>query len=139
MRNLVRARAAAVETVKVHKQQVSAFLLRHGRSAPYKCQATPSLTRQGDTQIYEARASRSPGVGELQRVLEVAEPVAAALDVEDVGAVEQAIEEGGGQDLVAGEELGPVADALVGGDQHRAAFVPGKTPTDKLSGLVPAT
>ncbi len=41
-------------------------------------------------------------MGEFQRVLEVAEPVAAALDVEDVGAVEQAVEDGGGQDLVAG-------------------------------------
>jgi transposase len=36
MRNLVRAWAAAVETVKVHKPQVSAFLLRHGRTTPYK-------------------------------------------------------------------------------------------------------
>ena len=60
------------------------------------------------------------GVGELQRLLEVPEPVAAALDVEDMGAVEQAVEDGGGQDLVAGEELGPVADALVGGDMSIA-------------------
>jgi transposase len=36
MRNLVRARTAASETARVHKQQVSVFLLRHGRSAPYK-------------------------------------------------------------------------------------------------------
>ena len=31
MRDLVRARAAAVETLRVHRQQVSAFMLRHGR------------------------------------------------------------------------------------------------------------
>jgi transposase len=31
MRNLVRARTVAVETVRAHKQQVNAFLLRHGR------------------------------------------------------------------------------------------------------------
>ena len=31
MRNLVRARTAEVETIRVHKQQVNAFLLRHGR------------------------------------------------------------------------------------------------------------
>jgi len=34
MRNLVRSRAATVETVRVHKQQVSAFLLRHSRIFP---------------------------------------------------------------------------------------------------------
>jgi len=31
MRNLLRSRAATVETVRVHKQRVSAFLLRHSR------------------------------------------------------------------------------------------------------------
>ena len=36
MRNLVRARTAAVETVRVHKQQVNAFMLRHGRTAPVR-------------------------------------------------------------------------------------------------------
>ena len=34
MRNLVRARTAAVETIRVHKQQVNAFMLRHGRIPP---------------------------------------------------------------------------------------------------------
>jgi transposase len=36
MRDLVRARAAAVETMRVHKQQVSAFMLKHGRRYPRK-------------------------------------------------------------------------------------------------------
>lgn len=36
MRNLVRARTAAVETIRVHKQQVNALMLRHGRTAPVK-------------------------------------------------------------------------------------------------------
>lgn len=31
MRDLVRARAAAVESLRVHRQQVSAFMLKHGR------------------------------------------------------------------------------------------------------------
>jgi len=31
MRDLVRARASAVETLRVHRQQVGAFMLRHGR------------------------------------------------------------------------------------------------------------
>jgi transposase len=36
VRDLVRARAAAVETVRVHKQQESAFMLKHGRRFPRK-------------------------------------------------------------------------------------------------------
>lgn len=34
MRDLVRARAAAVETQRVHRQQVSSFMLKHGRVFP---------------------------------------------------------------------------------------------------------
>jgi transposase len=34
MRDLVRARSNAVETLRVHKPQVSAFMLRHGRHYP---------------------------------------------------------------------------------------------------------
>jgi transposase len=36
IRDLARARAAAVETLRVHKQQVSAFMLKHGRHFPRK-------------------------------------------------------------------------------------------------------
>ena len=36
LRDLVRARAAAVQTLRVHKQQVAAFLLNHGRHFPRK-------------------------------------------------------------------------------------------------------
>jgi transposase len=36
MRDLVRARAAAVESLRVHRQQVSAFMLKHGRIDPRK-------------------------------------------------------------------------------------------------------
>ena len=36
MRDLVRARAAAVETLRVHRQQVSGFMLKHGRIYPRK-------------------------------------------------------------------------------------------------------
>ena len=36
IRDLVRARAAAVETLRVHKQQVAAFMLKHGRHFPRK-------------------------------------------------------------------------------------------------------
>ncbi len=36
MRDLVRARTAAVETLRVHRQQISAFMLKHGRIYPRK-------------------------------------------------------------------------------------------------------
>jgi transposase len=36
IRDLVRARAAAVGTLRVHKQQVAAFMLKHGRHFPRK-------------------------------------------------------------------------------------------------------
>ncbi|XRZ45475.1 IS110 family transposase [Bradyrhizobium ganzhouense] len=36
MRDLVRARSAAVETLRIHRQQVSAFMLKHGRTYPRK-------------------------------------------------------------------------------------------------------
>jgi len=36
MRDLVRARAAAVETQRVHRQQISSFMLKHGRAFPRK-------------------------------------------------------------------------------------------------------
>jgi len=36
MRDLIRARAAAVETLGIHKQQVGAFMLKHGRVYPRK-------------------------------------------------------------------------------------------------------
>jgi transposase len=36
IRDLVRARAAAVETVRVHRQQVSGFMPKHGRIFPRK-------------------------------------------------------------------------------------------------------
>ncbi len=36
MRDLVRARAAAVETLRVHRQQISAFMLKHSRIYPRK-------------------------------------------------------------------------------------------------------
>jgi hypothetical protein len=38
-----------------------------------------------------------------------------------VTVVEQTVEDRGGEDLVAGQDLGPVTDALVGRDQDAAA------------------
>ncbi len=108
---------------------------------PDTCQATPTFTSQGDTRSYEgcratvaapgralATQSQSARPGAAGRFavrgrsapesfLEVAQAIAAALDVEDVRAVQQAIENGGGQHLVPGQKLGPVADTLAGGDE----------------------
>ena len=66
---------------------------------------------------------RVSGCSGPQGFLEIAQPVAAALDVENMGAVLQAIEDGGGQHLVAGKQFCPVADALVGGNPHGAAAI----------------
>src|SRR3954452_23830621 len=63
------------------------------------------------------------GSRQLQRLLEVAQTVAAALDVQHVRAVQQPVQDRRRQHLVAGEQLGPVAHALVGGDHDRAATV----------------
>lgn len=61
---------------------------------------------------------------ESDRLFEIPKAIAAPLDAEHVAVMEQAIEDGGGQALVAGEQLWPVLDALlVGGDQDRAAAV----------------
>ena len=53
----------------------------------------------------------------VQYVLEVSESVAPPLDVDDVGFVQQPVEDGGGEGLISGQDLGPVAHAFVGRDQ----------------------
>ena len=60
---------------------------------------------------------------DAHRLFEVSESVASAFDVEDVAVVEESVEDGGGEDFVAGEEFGPVADAFVGGDEDAASAV----------------
>ena len=54
----------------------------------------------------------------------LAQPVAGALDLDDDGMVEQAVEQRGGDDGIA-EDLAPFGEAAVGGEDHRAAFVAG--------------
>ena len=53
MRDLVRARAAAVETLRVHRQQVSAFMLKHGRIFPRKTGWTMRYLRWLQEQRFE--------------------------------------------------------------------------------------
>ena len=54
----------------------------------------------------------------------LAQPVAVALDLDDDGVVQQAIEERGCDDGIA-EDLAPLGESAVGGEDHGAAFVAG--------------
>ena len=63
-----------------------------------------------------------------------AEAIAGALDPDDDGVVEQAIEQRGGDHGIA-EDLAPFGKASVGGEDHGAAFVAG---VDQLKEQVPA-
>lgn len=54
-----------------------------------------------------------PGTGAWSKSPISRQPEAATVDVNDVDVVEQPVEDGGGEDLVAGEDLGPVLDVLV--------------------------
>ena len=58
---------------------------------------------RADRKALRAAGSQQSGVCQLEGVLEVPEPVASALDVEDMSAVQQPVEDGGGQNLIAGE------------------------------------
>lgn len=53
MRDLVRARAAAVETQRVHRQQISSFMLKHGRAFPRKTAWTMRYMRWLQQQKFE--------------------------------------------------------------------------------------
>jgi hypothetical protein len=63
-----------------------------------------------------------------------AEAIAGALDADDDGVVEEAVEQRGGDDGVA-EHLAPFGKAAVGGEDHGAALVAG---VDQLKEQVPA-
>src|SRR3954464_11574340 len=63
-----------------------------------------------------------------------AEAIAGALDADDDGMVEEAIQQRGGDDGVA-EHLTPFGKAAVGGEDHGAALVAG---VDQLKEQVPA-
>lgn len=79
------------------------------------------------------RWRRSGGL--LEQAVELAEPVASPVDVGDVNVVKQAVKDRGGQDLVAGEDLRPVPDVLVGGEGDRALLVPGADEPGEQVGL----
>ncbi|WP_336492317.1 IS110 family transposase [Methylobacterium nigriterrae] len=98
MRDLVRARAAAVESQRVHRQQVSAFMLKHGRVYPRKKGWTMRYLRWLQEQRFEHPAHQIA----LQEMVE-----AVRVAKERVARIEAAIAE-----FVPSWSLGPVVQAL---------------------------
>jgi len=98
MRDLVRARAAAVETLRVHRQHVSAFMLKHGRIYPRKKGWTMRYLRWLQEQQFDHPAHQIA----LQEMVE-----AVRISKERVERLERAIEE-----FVPAWSLAPVVRAL---------------------------
>ncbi|ABE63804.1 transposase IS116/IS110/IS902 [Nitrobacter hamburgensis X14] len=98
MRDLVRARAAAVETLRVHRQQISAFMLKHGRIYPRKKGWTMRYLRWLQEQKFEHPAHQIA----LQEMVE-----AVRISKERVERLERVIEE-----FVPEWSLAPVVRAL---------------------------
>lgn len=98
MRDLVRGRAAAVETLRVHRQQVSAFMLKHGRIFPRKKGWTMRYLRWLQEQQFDHPAHQIV----LQEMVE-----AVRLSKERVDRLGQTIEE-----FVPNWSLAPMVRAL---------------------------
>ena len=98
MRDLVRARAAAVETLRVHRQQVSAFMLKHGRVFPRKKGWTMRYLRWLQEQRFDHPAHQIA----LQEMVE-----AVRISKERVERLERVIEE-----FVPAWSLAPIVRAL---------------------------
>ncbi|MEQ8993950.1 MAG: hypothetical protein RLO46_19215 [Pseudomonadales bacterium] len=64
-------------------------------------------------------------------LLEIAQPVAEALDVENATVVQESVEDGRRQHLVAGEDFGSGIDALVGRVQQCALLVAVRDETEE--------
>jgi transposase len=98
MRDLVRARAAAVETLVVHRQQVSSFMLKHGRVYPRKKGWTMRYLRWLQEQKFDHPAHQIA----LQEMVE-----GVRIAKERVERLERAIEE-----FVPAWSLAPIVQAL---------------------------
>jgi transposase len=73
MRDLVRTRPAAVETLRVHRQQVSAFILKHGRIFPRKKGWTMRYLRWLQEQTFDHPAHRKRSPDPIGFLVDVAE------------------------------------------------------------------
>src|SRR5215831_10899609 len=69
-------------------------------------------------------------------LLLLSQPVAVPLDVDRRGVMEQAVQDGGGQDLVV-EDLAPVHEALVAGDDEAGPLVTPDEEAEEQAGLFP--
>lgn len=69
MRDLVRARAAAVETLRVHRQQISAFMLKHSRIYPEQQFDHPAHQIALQEMVEAVRVSKER-VERLEKVIE---------------------------------------------------------------------
>ncbi|HEY4380169.1 MAG TPA: IS110 family transposase [Acidobacteriaceae bacterium] len=98
MRNLIRSRTAAVETIRAQKQQVGAFLLRHSRIFPRQKQWGARYRRWLQEQSFEQPADQIV----LQEYIE-----AVRLGEERLGRIEKAIAE-----FLPDWHLAPVVEAL---------------------------
>jgi len=98
MRDLVRARAAAVETLRVHRQQISAFILKHSRIYPRKKGWTMRYLRWLQEQQFDHLAHQIA----LQEMVE-----AVRVSKERVERLEKVIEE-----FIPTWSLAPVVRAL---------------------------
>jgi transposase len=98
MRDLVRSRAAAVETLRVHRQHVSAFMLKHGRIYPRKRGWTMRYLRWLQEQPFDHPAHQIA----LQEMVE-----AVRISKERVERLEHVIEE-----FIPAWSLAPVVRAL---------------------------
>jgi transposase len=98
MRDLVRTRAAAVETLRVHRQHVSAFMLKHGRIFPRKKGWTMRYLRWLQEQQFDHPAHQIA----LQEMVE-----AVRISKERVERLERVIEE-----FVPTWSLAPIVRAL---------------------------
>ncbi|WP_287367625.1 IS110 family transposase [Mesorhizobium sp.] len=98
MRDLVRARAAAVETLRVHRQQVGAFMLKHGRAYPRTKNWTMRYLRWLQEQRFDYPAHQIA----LQEMVE-----AVRISKERVERLERVIEE-----FIPNWSLAPIVRAL---------------------------
>lgn len=64
----------------------------------------------------------------------VFEPVTVAFEGDDFGVVDEAVDHGGGDDVVAAEDLSPAAEGFIGGDDQAGAFVAGRDQLEEQVG-----
>ncbi len=120
-RRFIRASATALQALHERRHDDAEWLVCKYTQIPAAHEQANSRSRR---ELHGAGALRSGALpGGAEQGAEFPEPIALAVDVHDRDVVQQAIQNGGGQDLIPRKDLRPVAHMLVGREQHRAAFV----------------